>query len=160
MLYLVVNWSHHLVGWRHWSSGANSASCWWQRGHHRACSLCPASSDIPPPGCWDGPERCAPSLWPACGGQTTASSIPLATDQGKRLHVFFRLNNTLLELPCFYAAQYIVSTLTLRCAPVQCWYCRTHDARWGIFTLIRYNCIFHDYSCLFILILFTIHYID
>ena len=71
-----------MPGWWHWGFGADSASGRWQRGHHRASSLCPASPDLPPPGCWDGPECCAPSLRPACGGQTTAPSVPLATYQG------------------------------------------------------------------------------
>lgn len=74
--------NHYLAGWRHWGSGADGASSRWQRRHHRARRLCTASSDLPPPGCRDGPECCAPSLWSPGGGETTASSIPLATHQG------------------------------------------------------------------------------
>lgn len=82
---VLIYFSHrspHWVGRRHRSPGANGAPCWRQRGHHRACSLCFTSPDVTSPGCRDGPECCASSLWPSCCGQTTAPSIPLATNQG------------------------------------------------------------------------------
>lgn len=71
-----------MPGWGHRGPGADGASGWRQRRHHRARRLRSASPDLSPPGCRDGPERRASPLRAPSGGQAAAPSVSLASHQG------------------------------------------------------------------------------